>query len=378
MVDHVTTQAPAATIPAGLNRLDDYERHAARHLPADVLDHIAGGSGSGLTLIENRAAFDRLRVLPRVLRDLRGGGSGIDLFGRRHAAPILLAPIAYQRLAHPEGELAMVRAAMAMEVATIVSTLSSFTLEAIAVAGLGAAAELGKPAAPLWFQLYLQEDRAASAQLIRRAESAGYEAIVLTVDASVKRSEFMLPAGIDAANLRGVPRLRQTSTAQGSILFGTALTEMAPRWDDLAWLRAQTRLPLIVKGVLAAEDARQAVAAGADGIVVSNHGGRVLDGLPSALDVLPALAEAVDGAVPLLLDGGVRSGTDIVKAIARGASAVLIGRPQMYALAVAGMPGAAHMLHILRAELELAMAQLGCRTVEEIGPACLIAGRQDG
>lgn len=375
MVDHVTHLPPLAAIPAGLNTLGDYARRAAQHLPADVLDHIESGSGSGLTLIENREAFDRLHLLPRVLRDLRGGSSEIALFGRRHAAPILLAPLAYQRLAHPEGELAMVRAAMAMEIATIVSTLSSFTLEEIAAAGQSAAAELDKPAAPLWFQLYLQDDRDVSAELVGRAERAGYEVIVLTVDASVKRSEFMLPAGIDAANLRGRPRLHQTSTAQGSILFGTPLTDVAPRWEDLAWLRAQTRLPLIVKGVLAVEDARQAVSAGADGLVVSNHGGRVLDGMPSALDVMPAMAEAVGGTVPLLLDGGVRSGTDVVKAIALGASAVLVGRPQMHALAVAGMAGAAHMLHILRAELELAMAQLGCRTVGEIDRECLFRGR---
>lgn len=375
MVDHVTHLPPLAAIPPGMKTLGDYARRSAQHLPADILDHIESGSGSGLTLIENRAAFDRLRLLPRVLRDLRGGSSDITLFGRQHAAPILLAPLAYQRLAHPEGELAMVRAAMAMEIATIVSTLSSFTLEEIATAGRRAAEELDKPTAPLWFQLYLQDDRGVSAELVARAERAGYEAIVLTVDASVKRSEFTLPAGIDAANLRGLPRLRQTSTAQGRILFGTPLADAAPRWDDLGWLRAQTRLPLIVKGVLAVEDARQAVSAGADGLVVSNHGGRVLDGLPSALDVMPAMAEAVGGTVPLLLDGGVRSGTDVVKAIALGASAVLVGRPQMHALAVAGMAGAAHMLHILRAEFELAMAQLGCRTVDEIGRECLFRGR---
>jgi 4-hydroxymandelate oxidase len=362
---------PFAAIPPGLQTLDDYERQAARHMPADSWEHLQGGSGSGITLADNRAAFDRIRLLPRMLQDLRGGTTAIELFGRRHATPILLAPLAYQRLAHTEGELAVVRAAMAMAVGTVVSTLSSVPLEDIATAGRNAAQELGSAPAPLWFQLYLQEDSGWSAELVSRAEAAGYEAIVLTVDASIKRSDFILPPGIDAANLRGMPRLRQTSVPQGRILFGTPLADAAPGWGDLAWLRTRTSLPLILKGVLAAEDARRAVAAGVDGLIVSNHGGRVLDGLPSALDVMPNIVDAVMGQVPLLLDGGVRSGTDIVKALALGASAVLIGRPQMHGLAVAGMAGVAHIAHILRAELELAMAQLGCRTVADVGRGVL-------
>ena len=378
MVDHLNPPAPDgaplppfAAIPAGLQTLDDYERQAPRHMPADSWDHLQGGAGRDITLADNRAAFDRIRLLPRMLQDLRGGTTAIELFGRRHEAPILLAPLAYQRLAHPEGELAVVRAAMAMAVGTVVSTLSSVPLEDIATAGRNAAEELGSAPAPIWFQLYLQEDRGWSAELVSRAEAAGYEAIVLTVDASIKRSDFILPPGIDAANLRGMPRLRQTSAPQGRILFGTPLADAAPGWDDLAWLRTRTSLPLVVKGVLATEDARRAVAAGVDGLIVSNHGGRVLDGLPSALDVMPDIVDAVMGQVPLLLDGGVRSGTDIVKALALGASAVLIGRPQMHGLAVAGMPGVAHIAHILRAELELAMAQLGCRTVADVGRGVL-------
>jgi len=378
MVDHLNPPAPDgaplppfAAIPAGLQTLDDYERQAARHMPADSWEHLQSGAGGNITLADNRAAFDRIRLLPRMLQDLQGGTTAIELFGRRHEAPILLAPLAYQRLAHPEGELAVVRAAMAMAVGTVVSTLSSVPLEDIVTAGRNAAEELGSAPAPIWFQLYLQEDRGWSAELVSRAEAAGYEAIVLTVDASIKRSDFILPPGIDAANLRGMPRLRQTSAPQGRILFGTPLADAAPGWDDLAWLRTRTSLPLVVKGVLATEDARRAVAAGVDGLIVSNHGGRVLDGLPSALDVMPDIVDAVMGQVPLLLDGGVRSGTDIVKALALGASAVLIGRPQMHGLAVAGMPGVAHIAHILRAELELAMAQLGCRTVADVGRGVL-------
>ena len=314
----------------------------------------------------NRAAFDTLRLLPRVMTDLRDGSTAITLFGRRHASPIMLAPLAYQRIAHPDGELAVVSAAMALEIGMVVSTLSSVPLEDIAITGRQAAADLHTPAAPLWFQLYLQEDRGWTDELVRRAEAAGYEAIVLTVDASAKRSSFTLPEGVDAANLRGMPKVSQTTMAGGRILFGTRLIDAAPRWDDLARLRALTRLPLILKGVLSPDDAVRAIALGCDGVIVSNHGGRVLDGLASPVEMMPAIVDAVAGRVPLLLDGGVRSGTDVVKALALGADAVLVGRPQMHALAVAGMAGVAHMLHMLRAELEFAMVQLGCATPRDI------------
>ncbi len=357
---------PLAAIPAGISSLADYELRAAAHMAADAWAYLQEGTGDGITLAENRAAFDRLRLLPRILADLRDGNTSLELFGRRHEAPLLLGPVAYQRLAHPEGELASVRAATALGTGMVVSTLSSFTLEEIADAARGAAQELGVAVPPLWFQLYLQEDRTFSTELIRRAEAAGYKAVMLTVDASIKRATLTLPPGVDAANLRGMPRLRQTADAGGRILFGTPLTAAAPRWDDLAWVREQTALPLLLKGVMAAPDAAQAVALGADGLVVSNHGGRVLDGMPSALDVLPAIANATGGKVPLLMDGGVRRGTDVTKALALGASAVLLGRPQVHALAVAGLAGVAHMLHLLRAELELAMAQLGCPTLKDI------------
>lgn len=355
------------TIPPDIHRLADYARHAESCLPIETWRHIEDGADRALTLADNRAAFDDLRLVPRVMTDLRDGGTAIDLLGRRHAAPILLAPVAYQRIAHPDGELAMVRAAMALETGVVLSTLSSVPLEEVALAARQASDDLRSPAAPLWFQLYLQEDRAWSAELVRRAEAAGYQAIVLTVDASIKRSSFTLPDTVDAANLRGMPRLSQTTVAGGRILFGTPLIEAAPRWDDLLWLRALTQLPLLVKGVLSPDDARRAVDLGCDGVIVSNHGGRVLDGLVSPMEMMPAIVDAVAGRVPLLLDGGVRSGTDVVKALASGASAVLVGRPQFHALAVAGVAGVAHMLHILRTELEVAMAQIGCPTPGDIG-----------
>lgn len=382
MVGDVTDRAqapsgplpPLTAIPADLQSLADYERRAEAHLPPDIWRHIQSGAGAELSLAANRAQYDRWRLIPRLLADMRAATTALDLFGLRHAAPILLAPIAYHRLAHPQGELATMTAATALDTTMIVSTLSSIPLEEIADAARSAARELGKPAPPpLWFQLYLQPDRGHSAELVQRAEAAGYQVLVFTVDASIKRSGLTLPPGVEAANLRHMPRVTQSSgPADGQILLGTPLLDAAPTWDDLAWLRAATRLPIVVKGLLSPDDARLAREHGADAIVVSNHGGRVLDGLAAPLDMLPAMAGAVDGALPLLLDGGVRHGTDALKALALGASAVLIGRPQLHALAVAGMQGVVHMLHMLRAELELAMAQTGRATLAAIDDSLLL------
>ncbi|MDR3003081.1 MAG: alpha-hydroxy-acid oxidizing protein [Acidovorax sp.] len=350
--------------------LADYAQQAIHHVEAHAWRHIEGGSDQNLTLQHNRAAFDALRLLPRHLTDLRHAHTRSTLLGHTLESPILLAPVAYHRLVHPEGELATMRAVMALQTGMVVSTLSSHTLEDIAAAGQQATQDMGHGGGPRWFQLYFQPQREHTLALLRRAEAAGYTAIVWTVDASIKRSGFPLPYGVEAANLRGMPAPQHTShLAQGPILFGTPLALQAPSWDDLAWLRAQTRLPLLVKGVLSPASARQAVAGGADALIVSNHGGRVLDGAVSPLEVLPAIADAVN--VPLLLDSGVRWGSDVFKALALGAQAVLVGRPQLHALATAGMLGVAHMLHLLRAELELCMAQMGCATLADIVPDCL-------
>lgn len=362
MSDGPAPLPPLTAIPPELQSLSDYERLAQAHLSAGSWRHIQSGAGQELSLAANRAQFDRLTLMPRMLAGMRGATTEVELFGLRHAAPILLAPIAYHRLAHPQGEVATISAATALDTTMAVSTLSSIPLEDVAHAARAAAVELGRPAPPpLWFQLYLQPDRAYTTDLIRRAEAAGYQVLIFTVDASIKRSEFTLPAGVEAANLKGMPRLSQNaSVGGGRIIFGTPLMDAAPTWDDLAWLRAQTRLPIVVKGLLSPEDARLAREHGADGIIVSNHGGRVLDGLAAPLDRLPAMVEAVEDSIPLLLDSGVRHGTDVLKALALGARATLVGRPQLHALAVAGIAGVAHMLHILRTELELAMAHVGC------------------
>lgn len=363
-------RAAHTQIPADIRCAVDYERHAIHHIEAQAWQHIQSGADQNLTLAHNRAALDALRLVPQPVADLRHAHTRIELLRQTLASPLLLAPVAYQRLVHPEGELATVRAAMALQTGMVVSTLSSFTLEEIAQAGQAAATEMGH-STPRWFQLYMQPAREHSLLLIRRAEAAGYTAIVWTVDASIKRSGFALPHGVEAANLRGMPSTQHTPPLLGPILFGTPLIPQIPTWDDLRWLRAQTQLPIIVKGILSPAQAQQAVDLGADALIVSNHGGRVLDGVVSPIEVLPAIAQAVQGQVPLLLDSGVRHGTDVVKALALGASAALIGRPQLYALATAGLVGVAHLLHLLRAELELTMAQLGCATVADITPAVL-------
>jgi len=353
-------------IPADISCALDYERHAANHFPAATWQHIQNGTDGNLTLARNRAMLDALQLVPRPLTDLHGGHTRMTLLGQTLEHPLLLAPVAYHKLAHHEGELACVRAAMALQAGYVASTLSSYSLEEIAIAAQAAARELGRSAS-LWFQLYSQSTSEQTLTLVRRAEDAGYQAIVWTVDAAVKRSNFALPKGVEAANLRSLPS--QSSTQQtsigGPLVFGAPLIETIPTLHALQWLRAQTKLPLIVKGVLSPDTATLATAHGADALIVSNHGGRVLDGVPAPIEVLPAIHAAVPQ-TPLLLDSGIRWGTDAVKALALGAKAVLIGRPQLHALAVAGMQGVAHLLLLLRTEFELAMAQLGCARVEQL------------
>jgi 4-hydroxymandelate oxidase len=357
-------------IPPGLDSLAAYAAQARHHIEAHAWAHIESGADQSLTLAHNRAAFDQLRLQPEPLADLSEAHTRLQLLGQMLQWPVLLAPVAYHRLAHAEGELACARAAMAMQTGMLVSTLSSYLLEEIAQAAATASQELGR-SAPLWFQLYSQPDRANTLSLVRRAEAAGYQAIMWTVDASIKRSGYPLPEGVEAANLRGIEQLRHSGGLMDEhLLFGTPLAQHAPGWDELRWLREQTKLPLIVKGILSVKAARNAVDLGADALVISNHGGRVLDGAVSPMEVIAEIRTALPE-TPLLLDSGVRQGTDVLKALALGANAVMIGRPQLHALAVAGMLGVAHMLYSLRAELELAMAQTGCSRLADIGPTLI-------
>jgi len=342
--------------------VEDYERHARVTLADSVYAHIAGGSGDESALERNREQLRGYRIVPRVLRDVTHGSTGVDLLGERHAHPILLAPVAFQQLAHAEGELATAVGADVLDTTMILSTLSSATLERVAKATPGRK----------WFQLYFQPERDATLDLVRRAEESGYSALVVTVDAPVQamhnradRAGFALPRGIVAANLQPGNDQPVVLEPQDSRVF-QGVMRAAPRWPDIEWLRTQTRLPMLVKGILHPDDAQCARGTGADGIVVSNHGGRALDQAPAPLDALPAIRERVGDGFPLLVDGGMRRGGDIFIALALGANAVLVGRPQVFALAVAGARGVAHMLRILRDELEVTMALAGCASIADI------------
>lgn len=356
------------TVAASIVNLDDHEQQARQHLSDNAWAYFSGGAGDEITLRANPSAWQALPLQPRVLRRLAGGHTRTTLLGRPLAHPILLAPIALQRLAHIDGELATAYAAAALGAGMVLSTQSSTPLEAVAQAFLGDAGR-----GPLWFQLYLQHDRGFTRALVQRAEAAGYEALVLTVDAPVsgirdreRRTGFQLPPGIRAVHLEGLaPRPVVPLRAGQSALFDDLLHH-APTWDDVQWLQSITRLPVLLKGILHPADAQQAAALGVAGLIVSNHGGRTLDTTLATAQALPAVVQAVQGRLPVLVDGGIRRGSDVFKALALGASAVLVGRPAIYGLAHAGAAGVAHVLRLLRDELEATMALMGCATLAEI------------
>lgn len=350
------------SIPREIAAVADYENFSRERLSDNAWEYLAGGAADELTLHDNRAGFDRIRLRSRVLADVRGGHTRLHLFGHQYEHPVFLAPVAYQKLFYPDGEQASAMGAAVMASCMVVSTLSSIRLEEIAAGAQ----------APLWFQLYFQADRDHTLQLVNRAEAAGYQALVVTVDAPLagirnreQRAGFVLPTHVRAANLDGSLPADSQSCEKGSMVFDR-LMAAAPTWRDIEWLTSATRLPILLKGILDAEDALRALDCGVDGIVVSNHGGRIQDTVPASIDALPAIAAAVEGKVPLMLDGGIRRGSDIVKAIALGASAVLVGRPYIHALAVAGALGVAHVVRTLREELEVCMALNGCSTLQAI------------
>ncbi|GAA4425970.1 alpha-hydroxy acid oxidase [Acidovorax lacteus] len=352
--------------------LTDYETTARTRLPAGPWAYFQGGAGDEVTMRRNAEAWQTHTLRPRVMRVLAGGHSRSTLLGRPLACPVLAAPVAYQRMAHAEGEIGTALATSVLGMGMVLSTQSSTPLEEVASAA-GDRATRG----PLWFQLYLQPDLGLTRSLVQRAEAAGYDAIVLTVDAPCqgvrdreRRAGFRLPPGIRAVHLP--PASSQPTPAGGSAasLFDGLLAQ-APTWDDLAWLCTETTLPVLVKGVLHPDDARLAIQHGAAGVIVSNHGGRTLDtALPTAR-ALPDICAALEGAVPVLVDGGIRRGTDVLKALALGAHAVLIGRPLVHGLACGGTHGVAHVLRLLHDEFEAAMALCGCRTLSDIQPGLL-------
>ncbi|MFI7521294.1 alpha-hydroxy acid oxidase [Micromonospora globbae] len=356
MGEPTVTDLPAETPPVCLT---DFAARARAVLPADVWDYVNGGSGAEVTLTANRAALDRVAVLPRMLCGVELPDLTTPLLGRPYAMPVGVAPMAYQRLLHPDGERALAGAAATAGVPYLASTLSSTPVEDVAATG-----------AEVWFQLYWLRERSLVLDLLARARDAGCRALVVTVDVPVLgrrfrdlRNAFRLPAEVVAANLPhgrddlahlGTPGVSPVPARSGAV-FAPAL-----RWADLAWLREQVDLPLVVKGVLDPRDAREAVARGADAVVVSNHGGRQLDGAPASVTMLPEVVEAVGDRCEVLLDSGVRGGTDVLRALALGAAGVLVGRPLLWALAAGGRPAAEEALALLAGELRDALALAGC------------------
>jgi 4-hydroxymandelate oxidase len=344
--------------------IDDWEPLAKERLPQMVFEYLAGGAGDEITLRENRAGFDRIRLRPSMLVDVSCIDTTTTLFGQTLPLPVLLAPVAYQKMVHPEGELESLRGANAAGVTFVASTSASTAVEEIAA----------NATVPPWFQLYASHDRSFTKALVDRARESGCRVLCFTVDAPVRgqrdrdtRNAFCLPPGMARPNFRdltpqaalGNPR------AEGRSIYSPNLDSRLT-WEYFEWLHSVADMPIVLKGVLTAEDAVRAVNLGVSGIAVSNHGGRVVDTVLPAIEALPEIVEAVQGRVPVLLDGGVRRGVDVLKAMALGAAAVMIGRPYLYALAVAGAEGVRQCIDTLHREIEMAMAACGRPTIASI------------
>jgi 4-hydroxymandelate oxidase len=342
--------------------VSDYERLAPSRVSKMAWEYISAGAGDEHTVRWNHEAYQRLRLRPRNLIDVSRLDLRVTLLGRELAFPILLAPTAYHRLVHPEGELATVRGASAAQATMVLSSFATTSLEDVAAVAK----------TPLWFQLYVQPDRGFTRELVQRAAAAGYQALVVTVDSPVSgiraretRNRFTLPEGMERANLKSLVTAKGAQRAGEETIYST-VQDPTLTWKDIAWLRSLTPLPVLLKGVMNAPDAGRAVDEGVAGLMVSNHGGRVLDTVPATIEALPEVVEKVGGRLPVLVDGGIRRGTDVLKAIALGASAVLIGRPYLYGLAVGGADGVARVVNILRREFEMAMALTGRTSIKEI------------
>jgi 4-hydroxymandelate oxidase len=345
--------------------LFDFETAARKKLPQTAGDYYASGASDEITLRENHAAYDRIKLRPRVLIDISKRDLTTTVLGETISMPIMVSPTAFHCMADPEGEVATARAAGKADTIMIISTLATRSIEAVVAAATG----------PTWFQLYYYKDRNATLSLIQRAEAAGCSAIALTVDAQIwgrrerdVKNRFRLPKGLSIKNLQtaGKGDFPKEDADSGLASYVSWQFDPAMSWKDLDWLCSKTRLPVLLKGVLHPEDARLAVDHGAAGVIVSNHGGRQLDTVPATIEALPGIVEAVDGRIEVHIDGGIRRGTDVFKAIALGAKAVGVGRPIIWGLAVGGEEGASHVLQTLRKEFELSMRLCGCTTVEEI------------
>ena len=346
--------------------LMEFEAIAKEKLEKQAYDYIASGAEDGVTLRENRDAWERIVFHPKVLVDVSSVDTKTSLFGQEISMPVILAPTAMHTLSHPEGELATCRAAAAAKIIFTLSSISTYSIEQVAETSDG----------PLWFQLYFHKDREVTKDLLKRVEAAGYQAVCLTVDTPTLgrrepdiRNGLHLPPKVILRNYEPYVDLDSLpDDYRGSALAAHALTMMDPsmNWDDLAWLKSITKLPILLKGVITGEDAKRSVENGADGIIVSNHGGRQLDGVPATVEALPEIVDAVDGAFDVLIDGGIRRGTDVLKALAMGAKAVQIGRPYVWGLAADGEAGVKRVIGMVREELELAMKLAGRTSIAEI------------
>ncbi len=347
--------------------LFEYEALAKAKLEKTAYDYIAGGAEDEISLRENRHAWERIQFHPRVLVDVSKVETEIQIFGQKISLPVILAPTAMQKLSHPDGELATARAAAAAKTLFVLSSISSCSIE-----------EVAEAACPRWFQLYYSKDRAISKDLLERAERHGYTAICLTVDTPRLgrreqdiRNGFQLPPGIKLKNFEKFVDLSALpADVHGSALAAYAFGMMDPAmdWKVIDWIRSVSKLPILLKGVMTPEDAKLAVKHNVNGIIISNHGGRQLDGVPAPIEVLPKIVKAVEGRLEILVDGGVRRGTDVLKALALGARAVLIGRPYVWGLAADGEAGVKRVIGMLRDEFELAMALAGCPSISKITP----------
>ncbi|AFY45101.1 alpha-hydroxy acid oxidase [Nostoc sp. PCC 7107] len=353
----------------------EYEQLAKQHLSQMAFDYYSSGAWDEITLRDNRAAFERVKLRPRMFVDVSDRNLTTSILGQPLQLPLLIAPMAFQCLAHPQGELATALAAATAGVGMVLSTMATKSLEEVAAVGY-------KHNALQWFQLYIHKDRGLTRNLVERAYAAGYQGLCLTVDAPILgrrerdlRNEFTLPSGLHLANIVNISGLNIPQEQGESGLFTYFAQQLNPAvtWRDLEWLQSLSPLPLVLKGILRGDDAVRAVEHGAKAIVVSNHGGRQLDGAIASLDALTEIVAAVDNQAEVLLDGGIRRGTDILKALAVGAKAVLIGRPVLWALAVAGQVGVSHIISLLENELSVAMALSGCTSIQDIDPS-LVSG----
>ncbi|GFS47003.1 hydroxyacid oxidase 1 [Trichonephila inaurata madagascariensis] len=352
--------------------IEDFEKYALKSLPKMIADYYRGGADNEQTLKENRDAFKRLRFKPRILRDVSKRDLSTFILGKYVSFPVCIAPTAMQCMAHPDGEVATIKGGAAEEVLTIVSTFSTVSLEEVAKAS---------PESFRWFQLYIYTDRSITKDLIIRAEKAGYSAIVVTLDASIAgnrlndiRNKFCLPAHLRLGNITQEDKstISASTHTSGVSAYVESSLDTSITWKDVDWIKKITSLPIILKGILTAEDAILAIEHGVDGIVVSNHGARQLDGVPASIEVLYDIVRAVSGRCEVYMDGGIRNGTDVLKALALGAKAVLIGRPVLWGLAHSGESGVRKILQILRRELDIAMALSGCATINEIKPTLVV------